>query len=523
MASQAIAAAPAAKTRAAKTRAAPLTGGALWAAGVLLALANFVAVLDLSIANVSVPNISGALGASTSQGVWIITSYAVAEAITVPLTGWLAGRFGAVRTFATALIGFGLASALCGLAPSLGFLVAFRVIQGVCGGPLMALSQTLLLQIFPPKQQPAAMGLWAVTTLVAPVCGPILGGVLCDSFGWGSIFMVNVPVAILAGVLVWRTLARYEGEIRKAPFDAVGLGLLIVWISALQVLLDLGKERDWFQSPMIVALAVVAAVGFAAFMIWELTEKNPIVNLKVFRHRGFSASMITLSLTMGAFFATNVLTPLWLQSNMGYTATWAGYVTGMIGILAIVSAPITAQFMTKTDPRRILFAGVAWLAFTTFMRSHGMSQMTFGQVGIWLFVAGAAMPMFFLPVTTVALGAVDPGETADASGLLNFIRTVAGAVATSIVSTVWENNATRNHAALAGAMPNAQASVDSLTGPTMSASGALGAVNDIVGGQAVMQATNQLFLACSVVFAIAAALVWITPRPTRAVDASAAH
>lgn len=503
-------------------RAQPLTGAALWGAGVLLALANFVAVLDLSIANVSVPNISGALGASTSQGVWIITSYAVAEAITVPLTGWLAGRFGAVRTFATALIGFAVTSALCGLAPSLGLLVLFRVLQGICGGPLMALSQTLLMQIFPPRQRPAAMGLWAVTTLVAPVCGPILGGYLCDSFGWGSIFFVNVPVAALAGVMVWRTLARYEGATRRPPFDSVGLGLLVVWIAALQILLDLGKEHDWFQSPLIVALGVVALIGFAAFMIWELTERNPIVNLKVFRHRGFSTSMITMALVMGAFFATNVLTPLWLQSNMGYTATWAGYVTGMIGILAIVSAPITSQVMGKTDPRRILFIGVCWLAFTTFMRSHGESQMTFGQISIWLFLAGAAMPMFFLPVTTVALGAVNPEETADASGVLNFIRTMAGAVATSIVNTVWENNATRNHADLTSAMPNAQASVDSLSG-SMGSGPAIGAVNDLVGAQSVMLATNQLFLACAVVFAIAAALVWITPRPAREVDTSAAH
>jgi MFS transporter, DHA2 family, multidrug resistance protein len=503
-------------------RAQPLTGAALWGAGILLALANFVAVLDLSIANVSVPNISGALGASTSQGVWIITSYAVAEAITVPLTGWLAGRFGPVRTFATALLGFAVTSALCGLAPSLGLLVLFRVLQGICGGPLMALSQTLLMQIFPPRQRAAAMGLWAVTTLVAPVCGPILGGYLCDSFGWGSIFFVNVPVATLAGLLVWRTLARYEGATRKAPFDRVGLGLLVVWIAALQILLDLGKEHDWLQSPLIVALGVVALVGFAAFMIWELTERNPIVNLKVFRHRGFSTSMITLALVMGAFFATNVLTPLWLQSNMGYTATWAGYVTGMIGILAIVSAPITSQAMGRTDPRRILFIGVCWLAFTTFMRSHGESQMTFGQISIWLFLAGAAMPMFFLPVTTVALGAVNPEETADASGVLNFVRTMAGAVATSIVNTVWENNATRNHADLASAMPNAQASVDSLAA-SMGTGPAIGTVNDLVGAQSVMLATNQLFLACAIVFAVAAALVWITPRPAREVDTSAAH
>ena len=503
-------------------RAQPLTGAALWGAGILLALANFVAVLDLSIANVSVPNIAGALGASTSQGVWIITSYAVAEAITVPLTGWLAGRFGAVRTFSTALIGFGIASLLCGLAPSLGMLVFFRILQGICGGPLMALSQTLLMQIFPEDKRPAAMGLWAVTTLVAPVCGPILGGYLCDSFGWGSIFLVNVPVAILAGVMVWRTLSSYEGSLRRMPFDGVGLGLLIIWVGALQVMRDLGKEHDWFQSPLIVVLGLVALVGFAAFLIWELTEKNPIVNLKVFRHRGFSASMVTLALVMGAFFASNVLTPLWLQSNMGYTATWAGYVTGMIGILAIFSAPIVAQSMARTDPRRILFIGVSWLAFTTLMRSHGESQMTFWQISMWLFVAGAAMPMFFLPVTTIALGAVEPEETADASGLLNFIRTIAGAAATSVVNTVWENNATSNHADLASSMPSAQATVDSLA-PSIGAAQALDTVNNLVSQQAVMLATNQLFLACAAVFAIAAALVWITPRPSREVDTSAAH
>ena len=500
-----------------------LTGLALWGAGLLLAFANFMAVLDTSIANVSVTNIAGSLGASTSQGTWVITSYAVAEAITVPLTGWLAGRFGAVRTFAFAIIGFGIFSAACGFAPTLGSLVFFRVMQGFCGGPLMPLSQTLLMAIFPAKQQPAAMGLWAVTTLVGPVFGPIMGGTLCDTLGWGSIFWVNIPVALICGPLVLRVLSRHETATAKVKVDSVGLGLLVVWVGALQIMLDLGKDRDWFASPLIVGLAATAAIGFAAFLIWELTAANPIVNLKVFRRRGYSVALLTLSLTIGAFFATNVLTPLWLQTNMGYTATWAGYVGGMIGILAIFSAPITSQLITRVDPRMLVFTAISWIAIITLMRSGATSQMGFWAIAVWLLLAGAGLPMFFLPLTTMALGDVKPEETASAAGLMSFVRTLSGAVATSIVATVWENNASRNQADLTTAMGNTQATLDTLTNGGLSAGQAVGSVTNMVQGQAVMLATNQVMFASALIFILAAAAVWLAPRPARTVDASAVH
>jgi DHA2 family multidrug resistance protein len=491
----------------------PLVGLPLWATGVLLAAANLMAVLDTSIANVSVPNITGALGASSSQGVWVITSYSVAEAITVPLTGWLAGRFGAVRVFVLSMLGFGLFSALCGIAPSLPILVLFRVLQGFSGGPLMPLSQTLLLTVFPKEKQPAAMGLWAVTTLVAPIGGPILGGVLCDSLGWGSIFWVNVPIAIVCAPLVWRMLRHHETPTAKARVDGVGLALLVVWVSALQVMLDTGKDHDWFSSPMIIGLAVIAAVGFAAFLIWELTEKTPIVQLKVFANRGFSAAMVTLALAIGAFFATNVMTPLWLQTNMGYTATWAGYVNGMIGILAVVAAPIAAQLMTKVDPRRIIFVAILWLGLIAFMRSGSNSQMGFWQIAVWLLLAGAGLPMFFMPLTGLALGSVDPKDTAGAAGLMNFVRSLASAFAASIVSTLWDNNASRSQADLAGAMQNTQSNLDALTRHGMSAGEALGSVTQLVQGQAVMQATDQVLLICAAVFVLAASAIWLAPRP----------
>ena len=272
-----------------------LEGGMLWVAGIVLALANFVAVLNMTIANVTVPNIAGALGAGSSQGTWVITSYAVAEAITVPLTGWLAGRFGAVRLFCISVVLFGAFSLLCGMSTSLGMLLGMRVLQGMAGGPLLALSQTLLLRIFPKKQSMQAMGLWAMTTLLAPVVGPVLGGWLCDNYSWPWVFFINVPMALLFGVIAWGLLKRYQDPAVIKPVDKVGMLLLIIWVAALQIMLDEGKDNDWFSSMEIRVLAITAVIGFISFLIWELTEKNPIVDLRVFRHRGFSSCMLVLA------------------------------------------------------------------------------------------------------------------------------------------------------------------------------------------------------------------------------------
>jgi DHA2 family multidrug resistance protein len=500
-----------------------LAGASLWSAAILLAVANFLAVLDMSIANVSVPNIAGGLAASTSEGTWIITSYAVAEAIIVPLTGWLVGRFGTVRVFVTSIAAFGVCSALCGLANSLGLLVAFRVLQGLAGGPLMPLSQTLLLQIFPKKQQPVAITIWAMTTIVAPILGPIFGGILCDNVGWPSIFWVNVPVALICAPIIWRMIRSYETPTRVTKVDGVGLSLLVVWVGALQLVLDLGKDRDWFSSPSIVMLTTVAVIGFVAFLIWELTEKEPIVSLRVFRHRGFSMSMITLALAFGAFFASNVLTPLWLQTGMGYTATMAGYATAGLGLTALFAAPVAGKLSARVDPRLLVFAGVLWLGIFTFLRTGGTSDMTFGQVLFSVMIMGFGMPFFFLPLTSAALGSVDPSEVAAAAGLQNFIRTVAGAFGTSIVNTVWENGVTRNHAELANVLNDTTGAINGLTQGGMSHGQAIGSINQIVNGQAIMLSTNQVFMGCAVAFLIAACAIWLSPKPKHAADTSAVH
>lgn len=499
----------------------PLSGGALWLAAIVLATANFIAVLDVTIANVSVPHIAGGLSATTSQGTYVITSYAVAEAITVPLTGWLAGRFGTVRVFAVSMFLFGLFSALCGLADSLGMLVAARVLQGFAGGPLMPLSQTLLLRIFPPQMAAAAMGLWAMTTLIAPILGPILGGVLCDGISWPAIFLINVPIALPCAWAAWTMLKRYETALIKLPIDKVGLALLILWVGSLQILIDEGKNLDWFSSLEIRVLAVLAVVGFVAFLIWELTEEHPIVDLRVFRHRGFTAAVIAISLGFGAFFAANVLTPLWLQSYMNYTATWSGMTTAWMGVLAVLVAPMVANLVNKFDPRKLAFFGMMWLGLFTLIRAFGTTDMTYWDVALPILLMGLGMPFFFLPLTNLALASVDEPETASSAGLMNFMRTLSGAVATSLVNTAWEDKATYAHAELVGLTDTSGAVNQQLLASGMSPDAAMGTLNNMLNSQSIMLSTNEIMLLTSVAFVVAAMSVWLAPKPTRVVDPSA--
>ncbi|MDR3416419.1 MAG: DHA2 family efflux MFS transporter permease subunit [Nevskia sp.] len=498
-----------------------LNGAMLWVAAIVLAMANFVAVLNMTIANVTVPNMAGALGAASTQGTWVITSYAVAEAITVPLTGWLAARFGAVLVFSLAVEMFAFSSLLCGMSTSLGMLIGMRVLQGMSGGPLMALSQTLLLRIFPKEKSMQAMGLWAMTTLLAPVVGPVLGGWLCDNYRWSWVFFINVPMAVAFGVIAWTLLRRSENPLARSRIDVVGMVLLVIWVAALQIMLDQGKDLDWFSSREICVLAVVAVIGFCAFMIWELTEEHPVVNVRVFRHRGFSSCMAVLALAFGGFFGVNVLTPLWLQYNMGYTTTWAGMVVAWGGVLSVVFSPIAANLAARFDARYLIFFGVMWLGLDLFWRSLANTDMTYWEICVPLFFMGVGMPMFYVPLTGVAMASVDEDETAAGSGLMNFVRTISGAIATSLVNTVWEDKSKHYHAELTNVLDS--------TGELSRGLPSLGhyretgraLVNSLVDGQSLMLATNHLMTLIGVVFIAASFLIVLAPKPTRTVDATA--
>jgi DHA2 family multidrug resistance protein len=481
-------------------------------AGVVLALSNFMVVLDLTIANVSIPHIAGNLGISLDQGAWIITSYAVAEAICVPLTGWLAQRFGAVRIFVMAMVGFGLFSALCGSSVTLGMLVVCRIGQGICGAPLMPMSQTLLLRVFPPEQRGMAMGVWAMTTLLGPALGPIIGGAISDGASWHWIFFINIPVAIACSVMGYFVLRPIETETRKLPIDFIGLGLLIFWIGCLQVMLDIGRDHDWFGDPMIVLLAVGAFVGLCVFVIWELTEEHPIVNLRIFANRGFSAGVATLALSFGAYFASIVLIPQWLQSSMGYTATDAGLITAFTAMAAMVTSQLAVKMMGWADPRAMISGAVFWLGGMTLLRTTWTTEADFWTLALPQILQGFGMAFFMIPLTAVSLNTVKPEDVPAAAGLQNFLRTMAIAVSTSLALTIWGDaqRVSRNEI-VSGVNPDA--TMRSLTDAGMTMEQARQTISNLVEQQAVMLAVNHTFWITACVMFAAAALVWLSPRP----------
>ncbi|HEX7741151.1 MAG TPA: DHA2 family efflux MFS transporter permease subunit [Sphingobium sp.] len=489
---------------------------------IVLALTNFMVVLDLTIANVSVPHIAGNLGISPDQGTWVITSYAVAEAICVPLTGWLSQRFAAVKFFTFCMVGFGLFSLLCGLSQTLDMIVICRIGQGLCGGPLMPMSQTLLTRIFPPDQRGKAMGSWAMTTLLGPAMGPIIGGYISDNWSWHWIFFINVPIAVACVVAGLALLRPVDTIAEKRPIDVVGLVLLVFWIGCLQFMLDIGRDRDWFGDPLIVALAVMAAIGFCIFIIWELTEEHPIVELRVFRHPGFAFGVVTFALAFGAYFASIVAIPQWLQLSMGYTATWAGLVTAFTAMSAITTSAICARMLGKVDARIMVSCAIAWIGIMSLMRTGWTSSADFWTLSWPQLVQGFAMPFFMIPMTTLTLGSVDPDETASAAGLQNFLRTLAVAISTSLVLTAWGDAQRVSRNELVSTLHPAEAQAQ-LSSAGFSPDQIRQVVSNLVDQETMVVALNHTFLIAACVLFAGALLVWLSPKPRGMVDTSAVH
>ena len=507
---------------------APLHGSSLLLGTIALSLATFMNVLDTSIANVSLPSIAGNLGVSPSQGTWVITSFAVANAISVPLTGWLTQRFGAVRLFTASVLLFVLASWLCGFAPSLELLIAFRVIQGLVAGPMIPLSQTLLLSSYPPQKAGLAMAMWAMTTLVAPVAGPLLGGWITDNMSWPWIFYINIPVGLATAGVTWSIYRKRETPTRKLPIDGVGLGLLVLWVGAMQIMLDKGKELDWFHSTQIVVLGAAALIGFVVFVVWELTEEHPVVELRLFALRNFSVGAITLSIAYGLFFGNLVLLPLWLQQHMGYTATAAGFALAPVGLLAILLSPVVGRNVTRVDPRGIATVSFVVFAIVLWMRSHFTTQADLWTILVPTILQGAAVACFFIPLMNITLSGLTPDRIASASGLSNFVRITAGAFGTSISTTLWEDRAAMHHAHLAERL----SAGDAVTSDAWSKLGAMGLSPDQIGAQvsrlidqqAFTRAADDIFLGSAILFLALIAVVWVT-KPLRgaAVDTGGAH
>lgn len=503
----------------ASTAPAPLTGAKFLLGALAVSLATFMNVLDSSIANVAIPTISGNLGVSVDEGTWVITLFAAANAISIPLTGWLSQRLGQVRLFVMAILLFSFASWLCGIASSLPILLAARVLQGVAAGPLVPLSQALLLSTFPKHKSSSALSLWAMTATVGPIAGPALGGWITDSYSWSWIFYVNIPVGLFAAGVVWMIYRDRETPGRRLPIDIVGLLSLIAWVGSLQIMLDKGKDLDWFDSSMICALGAFALVSFVFFLIWELTHEKPIIDLRLFARRNFLGGTIAISVAYAIFFANLVLLPQWIQGYLGYRSVDAGLVTAPLGIFAVILAPVMGKIMPKMDAR--ILATLAFLGFAGvfFMRSHYTTGVDVYTLVLPTLLQGIPTALFFVPLTAIILSGLPPEKIPAAAGLSNFARVFAGAVGTSLLTTGWNNRTIEHHATLVEqlsiynpAFVESIATVQKTLGGGVSK--ALAFTETKMNAQAAMLGINDMFWLSAVVFILIIPLIWVT-HPNR--------
>jgi MFS transporter, DHA2 family, multidrug resistance protein len=507
----------------------PLNGTPLVLGTLALSLAVFMNVLDSSIANVSIPAISGDMGVSPQQGTWVITSFAVANAISVPLTGWLTMRFGQVRLFIASILLFVMASFLCGIAPSIEILIAARILQGAVAGPMIPLSQALLLSSYPPARSGMALAFWGMTVLVAPIMGPLLGGWISDNYTWPWIFYINIPIGLFAAWATWSIYRERESAIVRRPIDKVGLVLLVLWVGSLQLMLDKGKELDWFSSSEIVILGSIAVVSFIYFIVWESGDDHPVVDLSLFKGRNFSGGVIAISVAYGLFFGSLVILPLWLQTQLGYNATEAGKIMAPVGIFAIILSPIVGKLVQKMDPRILATGAFTIFALVFYMRAQFTPEVDTFTLMIPTVIQGAAMAMFFVPLTSIILSGQPPQKIPAAAGLSNFVRIMFGGIGTSITSTLWDSRTALHHAQLAEHTnpqnPAFVQTVQALVAQGMPESGAWAVIERTLSVQASTMAAADIFWISAVLFLALIGLVWLT-KPSRsaaAADAGGAH
>ena len=496
----------------------PLQGGALAMLTLVLSLATFMLVLDSTIANVAIPIIAGDLGASSSQGTWVITSFGVANAISIPITGWLAKRFGEVRLFLIATLLFVLASWLCGIANSLEMLIVFRVLQGAVAGPIIPLSQSLLLNNYPPEKRGMALAFWSMTIVVAPICGPILGGWISDNIHWGWIFFINVPIGLAVVLISWKLLEGRESRISHQPVNTVGLILLALGVGALQLMLDQGRELDWFNSTEIVVLTIIAAVGLIALIIWELTDDNPVVDVSLFKSRNFTVGCVSTSLAFLVYSGTVVLIPLLLQQVYNYTATWAGLAAAPVGLLPILLAPIIGKFGNKIDMRILITISFMVYALTFYWRAVTFEpEMTFMDVALPQFVQGLAVACFFMPLTTITLSGLPPEKMASASSLFNFLRTLAGSIGTSLTTFIWYNREAVHHTQLTEVInpynPISQQFFQTMGSFGLSEEQTASYIARQITAQGFIIGANEIFLVSAITFISLVVLIWFAKPP----------
>lgn len=423
----------------------PLTGITLFLGAIALSLCTFMQVLDTSIANVSIPYIAGDLATSVNNGTWVITMFAVGNAIALPLTGLLTRRIGSIRLMMSSVVLFILSSWLCGMSVNIKMLVIMRFIQGVVAGPMMPLSQSLMIMTFSKEKRNLALALWNMVAVVGPIAGPILGGWITFNYSWPWIFFINIPVGFFC-ILVIRSLYKNkETKIEKVRVDTVGILLLAFAVSTLQIILDQGQQLDWWRSNIIIILAVVSIISFTFLFIWELTYKTPIMDLRMFKNRNFSIGTIATALSFMVLFGTIVITPLWLQEMMGYTAQVAGLAVSTMGILPFFTVILVAKLMDRVRLKYLVAFSFFNYGVVLFYYSGFTTAVSFEAIALSRLLLGIGICTWLAPLTAITFARVPTEKLAMGQGMFHFFRILMGGVGTSVFVTVWERRGTYHH------------------------------------------------------------------------------
>jgi DHA2 family multidrug resistance protein len=412
-----------------------------WTIAGIVLLATFMEVLDTSVANVALPHIAGNLSASVNEATWVLTAYLVANAIVLPLSGWFSTLFGRKRFYMACVAIFTLSSLMCGLAPSLGLLILFRVLQGLGGGALQPISQAILVESFPREKQGVAMAFYGMGVVVAPVIGPTLGGWITDNYTWRWIFLINIPVGILSLFLTAAMIFDPPHLVRKTfasglKLDYMGIGLLSLGLASLEILLDEGQRHDWFGSNMIVAAALLAALSLVAVVIWELRQDQPVVDFRILANRNFALAAIIMYAVGFTLYGSTAILPIFLQTILGYTALLSGLVLSPGGIAMMVGMLLVGRLLGRLQARWLLAFGLVVAAAGLFQMSGFTLDVDF-RTAMWArTIQALGMAFLFVPVNTVAFSSVRPEKLGYATGLMNLFRNIGGSAGIAMVTTI---------------------------------------------------------------------------------------
>ena len=499
-----------------------------WIIAIAVMLGTFMEVLDTTVVNVSLPHIAGSLSASTDEATWVLTSYLVANAIVLPLTGWLANYFGRRRLLLMSVAGFTVFSFLCAIAPNLPMLIVFRIFQGATGGGLQPLSQAILLEAFPPEKRGKAMAFWALGIVVAPMLGPVLGGWITDSYSWRWLFYINLPIGLIAVIMI--SLFIFDPPyIRRGTggIDYWGIGLLALGIGALQIMLDKGQEEDWFASHFIMVLAVLAIGGFVVFVVRELVTRDPVVHLRVFKIRTYSTGVFLMTVLGFVLYGSTVLIPLWLQTLMGYSALQAGMAMLPRGLGSFLFMPIVGILMGKIEPRKLLGAGLIVCSYSLYLLSKLNLNAGYWDIFWPQLLQGTSMGLLFVPLTTVTNDPIPKQEIGNAASLFNLMRNIGASIGIASVTTLVARHS-QVHINVLGSHisnldPAARITFENMRNAFMArgmdmataTKQAYAAMFGIVERQSAMMSYLDAFFLLSILFIFMLPLIFIMKRPTK--------